>query len=72
MQILDFLKTFFAFDILRNQIHRTGPIKSQDRVDILDIVYIELAADIHHATGFDLEHRDGVAAIINIKCLTII
>ena len=54
-------------DVVRDQVHRPRPVERQDRVDVLDVRDVELPAHPDHAPGFELEDRDGLAAIQHVK-----
>src|SRR6516162_7834202 len=72
MLVLDLCLAFFAFDIVRNQLHRPGAIESDQRNDVIDAVHIQLLAKIHHSTGFQLKNADRFSPIQKIKCILVI
>ena len=72
MQILDFLLTLFASDVVRNKLHRTGAIQCENSDDFLNRIGTKLPTRIDHAARFHLEHTDRFAAFDQFKGLEII
>ena len=60
---LDLRLALLALDVIRDQVHRARPIEREERVDVLDVLDVELPADADHAAGFQLEHADRLAAV---------
>ena len=67
MRRLDLRQALLALDVVGDEVHRARPIERQDRVDVLDVVDVELPADADHAAGFQLEDRDRLAAVSRSK-----
>ena len=61
MRIFDRFPPVLARDEVRNHRHRPGPVERDQGDEFLDLVDLELAQQVAHAFGFDLEHADGVA-----------
>ncbi len=64
MFVVDFGQAVFALDEIGNQIHRTRPIERDQRDDVVDLLDIELLRRAGHAAGFQLEHADRFAAVV--------
>ena len=56
MEILDPLRIFFVFEILRDLIHGPGPIQRDPRNDVLQISRLKLCNEACHAGAFQLEN----------------
>ena len=63
MRIFDFLAPVAAFNEVRDQVHRSRPVKRHERGDVLDGLDLELAAQVAHAAGFQLEHAQSLRVV---------
>ena len=62
MFVPDLRQAFLPFDVIWDQIHRSGPIERTQRDNVVDRFEIELFAETGHA-AFQLEDTDGFGPI---------
>ena len=63
---------FFASDEEVEELHRAGAVERHESDDVPEILDAELAAEILHAAGFELEHGNGVAAVDEVVGLLVV
>ena len=63
MLVFDLHLAVAAFDEFRNQLHRAGAIKRDQRRDVFDGTDLKFAAQIAHPAGFQLEYAERFRAI---------
>ena len=61
VQVIDLLEAMFTRDVARDVVHRTGPVKRDNRDDVFEAVGSQLTEYIAHARGFTLENPRCVA-----------
>jgi len=59
-------------DEVGDELHRAGAVDRQQRDDVFERLHPERAAEVLHAAGFQLEHRDGVAALEHFEGLGVV
>ena len=61
-----------AVDEFGNQLHRPRPVKRDQGGDVLDRADLELAAQVAHPAGFQLEHAQRVGLVEQVVGLGVI
>src|SRR2546423_6491174 len=62
MLVTNFREALLALDVIRDQVHRPGPVERAQRDDVVDRFKIELFAEAGHA-AFQLEDADRFRAV---------
>ena len=63
---------FLALHVIRDEVHRAGPIKRNERVEIFDVANVEHLRPAGHAAGFELENGDRLAFVEQIESRLIV
>ena len=72
MLVLDLDFPVAAPDEFGNQLHRPRPVQRNQRRDVLDGADLELAAQIAHPAGFQLEHAERVRLVQQVVGLRVV
>ena len=72
MVVFNFFQTLLAGDEVRDELHRSRTVNRDQRNHMFDGFHPELAAQVLHAGGFQLEHRNGIAAIEQFERIRVI
>ena len=72
MIVLNLHLAVLAVDVVVEHVHRPGSEQRDERDDVLDGTDLELAAQVAHPAGFQLEHADGVRLVQQVERLRVV
>ena len=67
-----FREALLALHVVGDEVHRAGPVERDECVDVLDAAHVELLRPARHAAGLDLEHRDSLAAVVDVEARLVV